>query len=228
MIINITQLFIFHLYNNAVNKQLRDVVRHTVDTPVMQTPTRMMVQRTLMTDNFTVFFLNFHLLIQFCKKCVRETILYILTYETIKNTTPVSFNDEIEEFSSRINKYPKDKIQFLKDGTRNYNQFLECFYQDVINAISKFGHAHSSSLILSKSTDLAINDLLRYNLREDAVIKKQEYDFVGRVLNDHAEGRVDPIDLNISKGFEGNIKNELEAQKNRSRRIFKSLFNEEI
>lgn len=56
-----------HIPNGEIDMEL-DIPVMLTPSPVILTPIRMMVQRTSCTDNITVFFLNFHLLIQFCMK----------------------------------------------------------------------------------------------------------------------------------------------------------------
>ena len=157
-----------------------------------------------------------------------RSCIYFLMRENSPDTDIPAFNKELEEFSISINKYPKDKIQFLEAGTREYSAFLESSLQSIISSLEKCKHTSIYELELSENTNKIIDRLSRYDLKEDANTEIKSWDVIGRKLNELNLRAIKDDDKSPLNIFENNLRNASREHSVRSKRIFKSLFNEEI
>ena len=96
------------------------------------------------------------------KNDTKGTYVLIRASGTIKDSKIVEYNDAVESFAKRINRYPPDKKVYLAEFGATYIAYSELVFVDVFNSVQN-AISRGTELVLIESTDTKI---LEKRLRE--------------------------------------------------------------
>jgi hypothetical protein len=159
-----------------------------------------------------------------------ESSVYLLSQAGAKDADVYKINEDIEKFSNKISKYPKDKRQFLINGSRKYISFSNLMVDDMGLVIIKYYKTGKANLALSAKTMSAEQELInKYNLKDfmeplqkglSEIVKKMNEDTLANYSDEEIE------DLIVKKQEQLNVsKEQVEMD---FKRTFKRLFAEEL
>jgi len=157
-----------------------------------------------------------------------QTSIYFINQGTNSEGNKYELNEDIEKFSDKIKKYPKDKLVFLTSGTRYFIEYSNSTSNDFMNSFKKYSETGEFSWMQSDKTQQLEKKLADYNLNEDIQFAKKALEETSKQLKDNLPDNTSLVDLNKIESMKTTMILTMESQQKEYRRIFKSLFNEEL
>jgi len=156
-----------------------------------------------------------------------ENCIYLLNYSTSEDVNTIELNNYSEKFSLEIKKYPKDKFEHLKFGTKVYIKYDSSIAVDLKDSFLNYYETGQFEYKKSNYTINLANQLEKYNLSDQIEITENSMDLLMGEIKDQSENLE-------SKEFLKNNRKFVEMLNFRSRLILKTLkstyfkiFNEE-
>lgn len=157
-----------------------------------------------------------------------QSCVYFFTETTNQNANLFILNENLEKFSKKVNKYPKERKQFLIDGSRKYINYVNSLTEDLINSIDDFTNSQQHNFRLSIKTKELENEVRKFKLEEDILLKYIEVELNYKLLIKTFPDISSPEDINRFNHYKIAVKASIEKQRKELKRIFKSIFNEEV
>lgn len=155
-------------------------------------------------------------------------VLYVFLASDPKKENMTEFYDSLEKYSKRIEKYPDDKYEYLKNAAKMYGRFLRASNSDltdVLKAMHKgeidtnyFNWSKRCKPVMDSIVSLySINELKTSYINIDQSIKV--------LLSDSTSRTVDDQEFNFKAQ---QIKEILQADMHRINRLYQLIFNESL
>jgi len=154
-----------------------------------------------------------------------QNCVYFMNQGISTEVNKYELNNNIEEFSNQIKKYPKDKLLFLKNGTKNYIEYANSTSNDFLNSLNKYAETGSFDWIQSEKSIQLEKTLADFKLGEDIQHFKKVMDETIKQLKVNLPSQVDIEKIENIKNAQ---KLNMESQQKECRRTFKNLFDEEL
>lgn len=157
-----------------------------------------------------------------------QTCIYFISQANNPEINKFELNENLEKFSNKINKYPKDKLDFLLNGSRNYIEFTNSLSVDFMDAMKLYYVSGDFEWKYSEKSKLLEKSLSKYKLEEDITLAKKTLNELVKKLKENLPE--DELSFNNEQidNLVANGKLKLEVQQKENKRIFKSLFNQEL
>jgi|GEM_PF-3377209 len=159
-----------------------------------------------------------------------RSCVYFLTEGSYKEANQFELNENIEEFTSKIKGYPKEKRKYLLDGSRQYISYSLLATKDIAPLMDEYYDTGKFSVSFSSETNKVKADLITtYKLQD--LIEPLE-----KALNELAKQMSSKSIDNLTATDKEEIKTKFHSQMNLAlskvdtdmKRIFKNIFNEEF
>jgi len=157
-----------------------------------------------------------------------QTCVYFITSVGDKTSDKYKINENLEKFSEKIKKYPADKRQYLLDGTKKYILYYNSLGNDFWTTLNEYKKNGNFNLTTSDATKKLVNDLSNFNLKEEIAVSKNGIEEVNKQMQNNLPSDTSSIDYDKIKDMETSMKLVMELEQKEYKRIFKSLFNEEL
>jgi hypothetical protein len=157
-----------------------------------------------------------------------QTCIYFVALVNDKSADKYQLNENLEKFSEKIKDYPTDKRQYILDGTKKYILYSQSITNDFLNSLNNYKKNGNFNLTTSNKTIKLETELSNYKLKEDIEISKKSIIELNKQMQDNMPNDIASIDYNKIKDIETEINLSMELQQKEYRRIFKSIFNEEL
>lgn len=157
-----------------------------------------------------------------------QTCIYFIAITNDKSADKFQINENIEKFSEKIKDYPKDKRQYLIDGTKNYILYSYSLTNDFLNSLSEYKKNGNFNLTSSDESIKLETELLNFKLDEDIKLCKKGIVELNNQMKENLPSDKTLIDHERIKDIETTMNIEMEIRIKEIRRIYKSLFNEEL
>ena len=157
-----------------------------------------------------------------------QTCVYFIALVNDKTADKYQINENLEKFSEKIKDYPADKRQYLLDGTKKYIQYSISITSDFLASLNDYKKNGNFNLTTSNATKKLETDLSNFKLKEDIAVSKKSIEDLNKQLQDNLPSDTAFIDYVKIKGMETKMNLTIELQQKEYKRIFKSLFNEDL
>jgi len=157
-----------------------------------------------------------------------QTCIYFIAVVNDKSADKYQINENLEKFSEKINDYPSDKRQYLLDGTKKYIQYSNSLSSDFLNSLNDYKKNGDFNLLASDATKKLETELSNFKLKEDMEVSKKGIKELNKQMQENLPSDTALIDYDKIKDMETTMNLTMELQQKEFRRIFKSLFNEEL
>lgn len=157
-----------------------------------------------------------------------QTCIYFIAITNDKSADKFQINENIEKFSEKIKDYPKDKRQYLIDGTKNYILYSYSLTNDFLNSLSEYKKNGNFNLTSSDESIKLETELLNFKLDEDIKLCKKGIVELNNQMKENLPSDKTLIDHERIKDIETTMNIEMEIRIKEIRSIYKSLFNEEL
>ncbi len=152
-----------------------------------------------------------------------SSIIFIFSQITIDKRNRIQIERDIEVLNSKISKYPEDKIELLKKGTKNYLNYSDFFEKDVgdyynnvlISKDKTTNFNFSDSSIYYKNLlvkEFRLNEEPSLNYNADSILKAE----INKV-------DISNIDVNT---YNETLKSAKQKRKEEKIKIYNQIFNE--
>ena len=157
-----------------------------------------------------------------------QTCVYFIALVNDKTADKYQINENLEKFSEKIKDYPADKRQYLLDGTKKYIQYSNSLTNDFLASLNDYKKNGNFNLTTSDATKKLENDLSNFKLKEDIAVSKKGIEELNKQMQDNLPSDTSYIDYDKIRDMETSMNLAMELQQKEFKRIFKSLFNEEL
>lgn len=157
-----------------------------------------------------------------------EISIYFLSQAHNDQIDTFKLNDNLEKFSSKINKYPKEKLDFLKDGSRLYIEYSVSLEKEVIEGMINFYENGEYNFTKSEEAKILEKKLNSYNVNSKIEISKEQNEQSHKHLSMSLKDDGGKFDEKQVLEFKENIASLKKTQSIKFKRIFKFIFNEEL
>jgi hypothetical protein len=157
-----------------------------------------------------------------------QTCIYFISSSNDENADKYQINENLEKFSDKIKNYPEDKKRFLHDATKNYILFSNSITKDIFNSLSKYKTTGDYNLIESSETLKLERELSNFKLKEEIDLYKKGFEELNKKMKSNLSNDTTLIDFDRIKEMETSMNYKVEIQQKEFRRIFKTLFNEDL
>jgi len=157
-----------------------------------------------------------------------QTCIYFVALVQDKSADKYQINENLEKFSEKIKDYPADKKQYLLDGTKKYIQYSNSVSSDILNSLNHYKKNGDFNLTSSDATKKLETELSNFKLKEDMELTKKLFEDLNKQMQEDLPSDRAFIDYDKIKDMETTINLIMELQKKEFRRIFTSLFSEEL
>lgn len=157
-----------------------------------------------------------------------QTCVYFIALVNDKTADKYQINENLEKFSEKIKDYPADKRQYLLDGTKKYIQYSNSLTSDFLASLNDYKKNGKFNLTTSEATKRLETDLSNFKLKEDIAVSKKGIEELNKQMQDNLPSDTAFIDYDKIKDMETSMNLAMELQQKEFKRIFKSLFNEEL
>jgi hypothetical protein len=159
-----------------------------------------------------------------------RTSTYFFNEGTSKDANVFKINEDIEEYSNKINSYPKEKKQILMDGCRKYISYSKGMMEDMIKPMGEYYSTGKFNFVLSHSTKKLETELIStYKLKDEIESLEKAMDEQSKQINQQA--RSEYLESEIAD-LKSKFASEMTIMKSKYdsdyKRIFKNIFNEEL
>jgi len=157
-----------------------------------------------------------------------QTCIYFLSEATTEGANKFELNNNLEEFSNRVSKYPKDKREYLIKGVRKYIEFSNSVQTDLKTSLEEYLEGEKFQWITSSKTEKLEVELREYYLYKDIELLNRAFDeFKDRFVQDLAEMN-DEIEKQRIEAMNTNYGLLKDLQQKEYLRTFENIFNEEL
>lgn len=157
-----------------------------------------------------------------------QTCVYFVALVNDKTADKYQINENLEKFSEKIKDYPADKRQYLLDGTRKYILYSNSLSSDFLTSLNDYKTNGNFNWTTSATTQKLETELANFKLKEDIDVSKKGIEELSKQMQNNLPSDTASIDYDKIKDIETTINRSIELQQKEFRRIFKSLFNEEL
>jgi hypothetical protein len=157
-----------------------------------------------------------------------QTCVYFIALVNNKSADKYQINENLEKFSEKIKDYPSDKRQYLLDGTKKYILYSNSLNSDFLTSLNDYKNNGNFNLITSDATKKLETELSNFKLKEDIEVSLKGIEELNKQIQDNFPSDITLIDYEKIKDMETTMNLTMEIQQKEFRRIFKSLFNEEL
>ena len=157
-----------------------------------------------------------------------QTCVYFIALVNNKSADKYQINENLEKFSEKIKDYPSDKRQYLLDGTKKYILYSNSLNSDFLTSLNDYKNNGNFNLITSDATKKLETELSNFKLKEDIEVSLKGIEELNKQIQDNFPSDTTLIDYEKIKDMETTMNLTMEIQQKEFRRIFKSLFNEEL
>ena len=157
-----------------------------------------------------------------------QTCVYFIALVNDKSADKYQINENLEKFSDKIKDYPADKRQYLLDGTKKYILYSNSLSSDFLVSLNDYKKDGNFDLVTSEATKKLETDLSSFTLKEDIDVSRKGIEELNKQMQDNLPSDTAFIDYDKIKEMETAMNLVMEQQQKEFRRIFKSLFNEEL
>ena len=159
-----------------------------------------------------------------------RSCVYFLTEGSYKEANQFELNENMEEFTSKIKGYPKEKKKYLMDGCRQYVSYTLLATKDIASLMDEYYDTGKFSVSFSSETNKVKSDLMTTYKLQDLI------DPLEKVMNEQAKQMSSKSIDNLTTVDKEEIKTKFHSQMNFSlskgetdmKRIFKNIFNEKL
>jgi hypothetical protein len=152
-----------------------------------------------------------------------KTCIYFMNNVDSKEVSTFKFNQDIEEFSKIISKYPNDKKDYLKNACKTYFDYMMSIMVDMRAYTDNITTLANMKFKFSNNTIKQEEKLSKYFSKEDMDILKKGFDmFINSNDNMKAEQYLD--NSKILDAYDLLVK---KANVN-LKAVYKNIFNEEL
>jgi hypothetical protein len=154
--------------------------------------------------------------------------IYLLTEGSYKDHNVVDLNKATETYTDQIKDYPKDKKQYLINGTREYIKYTLSCTNEITIIMTNYFASGKMDISYSDSTIALKKDLIdKYELSEliaqiDAALNQQAKQMAEAPITDTAAVR------KLKTTFKENMDIYMTKTRSDMARIFKDIYNEEL
>ena len=149
-----------------------------------------------------------------------QTCVYFVAKANDKTANRFKLNQDLEDFSRKINSYPTDKRQFLIEGTRKYIRYSQSILNDILNCVEQSIQKKSFIFLAGDETKKLEIELSKFKLKNE-IDTKSLLDEFNRQLKQRLQG-VETSVISESKLKEMQLT--LETSKEFQRRGFENVF----
>ncbi|MEP3836002.1 MAG: hypothetical protein ABJM36_00040 [Algibacter sp.] len=157
-----------------------------------------------------------------------EISIYLLSQAHNDQIDRFELNDKLEKFSSKINKYPEEKLDFLKNGSRIYIKYSISLENEVIEGMTNFYENGKYDFKKSRETKILEQKLRSYNIDSKIEIIKEQNEQSHKQLSTSLTNSGGSFDESQVLEFKENISSLKKRQNIEFKKIFKFIFNEEL
>lgn len=157
-----------------------------------------------------------------------QTCVYFIATVNDKTADKYQINENLEKFSEKIKDYPADKRQYLLDGTKKYIQYSNSLTSDFLASLNDYKKNGNFNLTASDATKKLETDLSNFKFKEDIAVSKESIEALSKQMQDKLPSDTAFIDYDKIKGMETTMNLIMNLQQMEYKRIFKSLFNDEL
>jgi hypothetical protein len=157
-----------------------------------------------------------------------QTCVYFIALVNDKSADKYQINENLEKFSVKIKDYPADKRQYLLDGTKKYILYSKSLTNDFLASLNEYKKNANFNLVTSEATNKLETELSDFKLKEDIKLFKKGIEELNKQMQDNLPSDIAFIDYDKIKDIETSVNFSMELQQKEFRRIFKSLFDEEL
>ncbi len=157
-----------------------------------------------------------------------QTCVYFIMLVNDKNADKYQINENLEKFSEKIKDYPADKRQYLIDGTKKYIQYSNSMTHDFLTSFNDYKKNGNFNFTIGDSTKKLETDLSNFKLKEDIALFKKGIEALNKQMQDNLPSDTSYIDYEKIKDLETSMNLSIELQHKELKRVFKSIFNEEL
>lgn len=158
-----------------------------------------------------------------------RSCIYFLESSSNKDANQFQLNEDLETFSLKLKDYPKEKKQFLMDGSRKYTQYGVSLSNDLINSIDKYYSTGNFNIAISEKTIKIENELKAFKLDEDIKLARKGFTELNAQFQDKFQH--DSISENFGEArtvYTNTLKLLLEKQTTFFKKTFKNIFDEDL
>lgn len=157
-----------------------------------------------------------------------QTCVYFVALVNDKTADKYQINENLEKFSEKIKDYPADKRQYLLDGTKKYILYSNSLSSDFLTSLNDYKTNGNFNWTTSATTQKLETELANFKLKEDIDVSKKWIEELSKQMQKNLPSDTASIDYDKIKDIETTMNLSIELQQKEFRRIFKSLFNEEL
>jgi hypothetical protein len=158
-----------------------------------------------------------------------RTTIYFITEGSYKDANVYEINENIEQFSDKIKEYPKEKLQYLRDGSRKYIEYTLSATKDGIGSVIAYYDKGIYDTSFSETTH-NLKQILLSNYELSDIISPLEIKLaeVAAKMNETKLSEISAKDLKeMKEKFNTQVNTFLLKNEADMKRIFKNIFNEE-
>lgn len=157
-----------------------------------------------------------------------QSCVYFIGVVNEKGVNKYNINEELEKFSKKINDYPLDKKKYLLNGTKTYISYSNSFTNDFLASIIGYQKNGEFNYKQSAATKKLEIELSNFKLNEEIAFNKKEIEKSIKEIKDVFQNDFDNIDYYNAENIENLIRNSTKLRNKEYKRIFRSLFNENL
>ena len=155
-----------------------------------------------------------------------RTSIYFLSHAA-SQYDQFQINKEIEEFSAKIEKYPKDKKDYLQKVSIKFIEYLKSYTSDIINGLDEFRRTQIFKVVQSAKTLQLESELINYNLSEEIKNAKSAISAMEEMYKSD-EGKSSSDNDELKAKFDTVMKLWWDKQDSDLKTLYKSIFNESL
>lgn len=157
-----------------------------------------------------------------------QTCIYFINQANDTKVNKFEIIEDIEIFHNKIVKYPQDKLEFLKNGTRYFIEYSNSNSNDFINALNEYSKTGDFDWKASDKTKQLEKTLSNYKLIEDIKLAKKTLEITNNELKTNFSDDLEFIDHEKIEEIKTRASITLEVQQKEYKRFFENLFDEEL
>jgi hypothetical protein len=157
-----------------------------------------------------------------------QSCVYFVSSVNDNTVDKYQLNENLEKFSEKINDYPADKRQYLLNGTKKYILYSNSLYSDFLTSFNDYKKNGNFNWSISVKTKKLEIELANFKLKDDIDLTKKGIEEICKRMTNKLPSDTSSIDFYKIKDIETAMNLYIEFQQKELRKIFKSLFNEEL
>lgn len=157
-----------------------------------------------------------------------HTCIYFILMVSDNSANKYQLNENLEKFSEKIKNYPTDQKRYLLERTKLYIEYYNSINSDLLNSLKNYEFNGSFIFETSYETDKLENELSKLKFEEEIAVSKKHIEELNKLMQDYVSSDESNINYDKFKDLETKLTLSMNLQQKEYKRIFKSLFNEEL